>query len=30
MADNVNNADTSTAMQAYTPVDDSWNSPDNR
>ena len=27
MADNVNNADTSTAMQAYTPVDDSWNSP---
>jgi hypothetical protein len=27
MVDNVNNADTGTAMQTYTPVDDGWNSP---
>ncbi|CUU15689.1 hypothetical protein ACT4MK_32070 [Bradyrhizobium barranii] len=27
MADNVNNADAGTAMQAYTLVDDGWNSP---
>jgi hypothetical protein len=27
MVDNVNNADAGTAMQAYTPVDEGWNSP---
>ena len=27
MSDNSNNADTGTAMQAHTPVDDGWNSP---
>ena len=27
MEDNSNSTDTGTAMQAYTPVDDGWNSP---